>query len=363
MTVQNIIVLVGNGFDLAHGFKTKFSDFADDYIDNRIIPELEDVIINRNGSNNFFKKNFVSSMVKKNSSYSYENIEDALWIYINNKKHEELKDYLNKDFKVLKLILQNSFLGKLYSDTDKNWFDIENTYFKELIKIKDIALKNTSTFDSRQLQILNKEFYEIKIEVLNYLKTIKTETDGYILQFFVHHFRNVKNVYFVNFNYTNTLKLYTDLVQFQGNMTLNHIHGDLESGNIVFGYGNDQNDDYQEIKNLEIDEFLRYFKTFDYLNNINYDNVNDKAIDKFPSYDVYILGHSLGLTDKTLLSEILNKDKCRSIHFFKRSDLKEDPSIVKSIYRELTYSASRILTNERELRKKIVNFESSISFP
>ena len=33
---------------------------------------------------------------------------------------------------------------------------------------------------------------------------------------------------------------------------------------------------------------LRYFKTFDYLNNNNYDKVNEEAIDKFPNYEVYV---------------------------------------------------------------------------
>ena len=110
----------------------------------------------------------------------------------------------------------------------------------------------------------------------------------------------------------------------------------MKSGKIVFGYGNDQNNDYQEIKNLRVDQFLRYFKTFDYLNNSNYDKVYSEAVDKFPSYEVYVLGHSLGLTDKTLLSEILNSDKCKSIHFFKRTDLKDHPSLIQSNYRELT---------------------------
>ena len=34
------------------------------------------------------------------------------------------------------------------------------------------------------------------------------------------------------------------------------------------------------------------------------------------------LGHSLGLTDKALLSEILNSEKCKKIRFFKRTDIK-----------------------------------------
>lgn len=363
MNNRNIIVLIGNGFDIANGFKTRFSDFANNYLEKRIIPELKDLIENKDAQNTFFRKNFVLKMAKKSNAFDYDIMEDALWLFVQNDQDQKLKEYLENDYKVIRFILQNSLLGLLYSDTDKNWFDIENTYFKELIKLKNSALKTTRAYDIKPLQRLNKDFYEIKTEVLKYLKSIETEVDKDILGFLIYHFEDVKNVYFVNFNYTNTLQLYTNLIPFQGNYKVNHIHGDLKTGNIVFGYGNDQNQDYQEIKSLEIDEFLRYFKTFDYLNNENYDKINEEAVDKFTSYEVYILGHSLGLTDKTLLSEIMNNDKCRKIRFFKRTDLHDHPSLIKSNYRELTYSASRILTNEKQLRRKILNFENSTTFP
>lgn len=364
MLPKNIIVLIGNGFDIANGFKTKFSDFAEDYVESKIIPELEDVINNKNNKSTFFRRSFVENMAGKFSAFSYNKPEDALWLHTKNKTPDELKNYICNNYKILGDYLQNSLLGKLYSSTDKNWFDIENTYFKELVEIKNKASRSTAKdFNYVPLRILNKEFSEIKKEVLNYLRKVKITNDDEILQFLIRHFNNVGNVYFINFNYTNTLKSYVEKINFNGNYKINHIHGDLESGKIVFGYGNDQNDDYQEIKKLEEDEFLRYFKTFDYLNNSNYDKVNEEAIDKFPNYEVYILGHSLGLTDKTLLSEILNSEKCRKIKFFKRTDLKEHPSLIQSNYRELTYAASRILTSERELRKKIINFEDSVSFP
>ncbi|SDR71117.1 AbiH family protein [Christiangramia echinicola] len=364
MQAKNIVVLIGNGFDIANGFKTKFSDFADSYIDTKIIPALEEVIIKKNSSNIFFRKSFINAMITKGSAYSYENSEDALWLHTRNGKREELKSYIIENYQVLGKILNNRLLGKLYSSRDKNWFDIENTYFKELVEIKNQALINkTKQFNYGPLRIINKEFSEIKKEVLEYLSKIEISIDTKILQFFIRHFHDVSNVYFINFNYTNTLKLYTNKVNFDGSYQINHIHGDLDSGKIVFGYGNDQNDDYREIKMLEEDEFLRYFKTFDYLNNSNYDKVNDEAIDKFSDYEVYILGHSLGATDKTLLSEILNSDKCKKIRFFKRTDLENHPSLIQSNFRELTYAASRILTNERELRRKIVNFEDSVSFP
>ena len=119
----------------------------------------------------------------------------------------------------------------------------------------------------------------------------------------------------------------------------------------------------QEMKDLEIEDFLHFFKTFDYLDDINYDRIYDEALNKYDEYEVYIIGHSLGMTDKTLISEILNSEKCKKIYLFKRGDLKDDLKKVKSEFRLLNYAASRILTDEKELRRKVVNYTSSNFFP
>lgn len=362
MRAKNIIVLVGNGFDIANGLKTKFSDFADYYIDNKIIPELRDVIVDKNTTNKFFTKLFINRLIKKTKAFSFADEDDAIWMHTRNGQDDKLKDYIIANYQILGKNLKNSLLGKLYSDTNKNWFDIENTYFRELIKFKEQALRNKD-FDVINLKILNKQFFEIKTEVAAYLNSIEDNVDRDIIDFLKRHFGDVQNVYFVNFNYTNSLRNYINLIQFKGTVQHNHIHGDLKSGNIVFGYGNDQNTDYQEIKDLEIDEFLRYFKTFDYLNNANYDKINQDALDKFKPYEVYILGHSLGLTDKTLLSEILNSENCKKIRFFKRSDIISNPTLIQTNYREMTYAASRILKSEKELRNKIINFDGITTFP
>ena len=138
-------------------------------------------------------------MTLKGSAYSYEKMEDALWLYTKDKKYKELKEYLNKDYKVLKFILQNSLLGTLYSDTEKNWFDIENTYFRELVKIKNEAKIGAKTFETRKLQILNKEFYEIKVEVLKYLKSIETKLDKKYFRIFKSSFKEYYERIFCQF--------------------------------------------------------------------------------------------------------------------------------------------------------------------
>jgi len=357
MKVKNKIFLIGNGFDIAHTFKTKFSDFAEHFIDNKIIPELTNAIKNGQSNHSLFNYDFLNIMAKKGGGVIQEdNYEDMIWYYSHGNKIDDLKKYLRANYNTLNSILTNSLLAKLYSNTDRNWFDIENAYFRELITYKNKALRNPNKFNIKNLENLNSEFALIKNAVKEYLNNLEIETDEKIGDFLNYQFRDIQSAYVINFNYTSTVKQY---ITNSEKITVNHVHGSLKEDYIIFGYGNDQNTDYQEIKDLEIDEFLRHFKTFDYLNNRNYYLIQSQALEKYDEYEVFVLGHSLGLTDKTLLSEILNSDKCKKIHFFKRKDLKDEPEKVKETFREMTYSASRIVTNEKLLRKKVVNFEQS----
>ena len=97
--------------------------------------------------------------------------------------------------------------------------------------------------------------------------------------------------------------------------------------------------------------------------NSKYAKINSQALEIFNDYDVAIIGHSLGQTDKTLLKEVLDNDKCKRIHLFKRGDLKNDVEKVKNEFNKLKYSLSRIIEDERDLRNKVLNFEDSGFFP
>lgn len=359
MTIKNKIFIIGNGFDIAHQLRTKFSDFAEHYIDNVIIPKLIDCVINRR-NDPLFRDHFLNLIIPNFTNYGQHKPEDILRSFASIKDKLSLKKYITENYTVLQSLLENSLLVKLYCSGATNWFDIENTYFNELIPIKDRAIKTPKTFDPKDLKKLNSDFQEIKESLINYLNTLHIDKNEEIEMFLNSYLSDAHSGYVINFNYTSTVKSYIiDSERFK----INHIHGNLKEDNIIFGYGNDQNDHYQEMKNSGIEDFLHFFKTFDYLQDINYDKIYEEALNKYDEYEVYIIGHSLGMTDKTLISEILNSEKCKKINLFKRGDLKVDPQKVKHDFRNLNYAASRILTDEIQLRKKLVNFKNSTFFP
>lgn len=374
MKSKNLIIIIGNGFDLAHGLKTSYNYFAE-----HLIHIIANKCIEIKGAENLFEYScpiisdeFINSYQKLVSSgvnpipHKYDNSNELGLVHFLLSRlanPEKIAPFLLQNPELLREILKNQFLIKLFQNEHKNWFDIENSYFTNLKNI----FKDSQGSDSllTKLTMLNNEFEEIKNYLLKYLKTIKPQHNSNIDKFLTNEILGKKytNIFFLNFNYTSTVNLYLrgfhDVVS---NISHNTIHGSLEN-EIIFGYGNDNNKEYQEMKDSEEDEYLTHFKTFRYLENGNYSDLYNNFLDNYDDYEAMILGHSLGSTDKTLLKEVLDNPKCQKIYLYKRNDLKTDVKAVKNEYRKLCFSLSRIISNDNELRKKVLNFEESRFFP
>jgi hypothetical protein len=255
-------------------------------------------------------------------------------------------------------------LSKLYSRTNDNWFDIEQAYYKELVEI------HTSTFSNNQkrekLIELNNNLSEIRDAFQTYLFRIRYHQDENAYKSLKIHFKERESVCFVNFNYTSTIGYYwslkddNDLKPALKRLNNIHIHGHIQQ-ELVFGYGDDTDQYYQEMKGTKEKEFLRNFKTFEYLGSPEYRQVlNELAI--HDNYDVLIIGHSLDTTDKTILNTILDTEKCQHIELLKRSDIK-DIDEQNEYHFELHANLSRIFDKEADLREKVISSLQSVHFP
>ena len=132
---------------------------------------------------------------------------------------------------------------------------------------------------------------------------------------------------------------------------MNFIHGKL--GNVLenkinFGFGDEMDDDYKAIENLNENEYLKNFKSFQYLQNSNYNDLL-RYIDS-ERFQVIVMGHSCGLSDRTLLNTIFEHTNCRSIKVFYH--LKEDGT---DNYTEIIQNISRHFNKKKLMREKIVN--------
>ena len=141
-------------------------------------------------------------------------------------------------------------------------------------------------------------------------------------------------------------------------MTINNlieIHGRLEDERnpINFGFGDEMDSHYQLLEEINDNEYLKNIKSFQYLHTSNYKKLLD-LIDS-DKFQVYIMGHSCGLSDRTLLNTIFEHENCRSIKVFYHETFDEKGNFIKDNYTEITQNISRHFNKKKLMREKIVN--------
>lgn len=194
---MNKLVLIGNGFDLAHRLKTKYTDFLLWYLNNTIqnfhkFGEYEDqlVIIS-------FKDFYI-----ENLSIDCTSI-------------DKFKLSLERYKTEIKFNIKSAFFKKLFNIiTELNWVDIELEYYSYLKKLY-IQSENNNFSNLKHVKSLNKNFEFIKDKLQEYLNTLKSSKINQIpdiVEHFKKHFSIVPNtqsfIMFLNFNYTTTIVNY-----------------------------------------------------------------------------------------------------------------------------------------------------------
>ncbi len=149
----------------------------------------------------------------------------------------------------------------------------------------------------------------------------------------------------LNFNYTNTANMYlNNSVSF-----VNHIHGTLEKPeSMIFGYGDELDDNFKKLLDSNENECLRNVKSIKYQESDNYRNVLG-FIESAP-FQVCIMGHSCGNSDRTLLNTLFEHKNCISIkpYFYIKQDGTDN-------YLELVQNISRNFTDMKLMRDRVVN--------
>ena len=154
-------------------------------------------------------------------------------------------------------------------------------------------------------------------------------------------------IMFLNFNYTNTIKLYISRYYLESN---NHIHGNINDLNsIIFGYGDELDSDFQKLKESNTPGCLQNVKSIRYLEAPNYRRVLS-FIESAP-FQVLIMGHSCGNSDRTLLNTIFEHKNCVSIKPYYYRDVEKGIDN----YMELVQNISRNFTDMKLMRDRVVN--------
>jgi hypothetical protein len=365
---MNRLIIIGNGFDLAHGIKTSYHDFILDYLKESLLLSLNFTDTKNEMPYNdfhFFKDELIEI------KYNINNPDTTYFNYFKLIKNvSELNEIMKKfgivityNFEILKTGIE-----KL---TEYKWVDFEIEYFKELLKIKnknsiiETIEKNNQKKEYLIKELNNKfELFKSKLEVYltkqqdTFKNIFKKESlcDCFcedILEQDVDIISIVnqppKSLLFLNFNYTNTILPYIEECELRITSKINFIHGDLnyDFGKPIFGFGDETDKRYSEFENEGNNELFKHIKTFEYLKTNNYSNLTRYlAIEEF---QVHIYGHSCGLSDRTMLKEIFEHSNCMSIKiFYHEKDGSND-------YTEKTHEIYRHFTDKNMMRNKVVN--------
>ncbi len=280
---------------------------------------------------------------------------------------------------------KNDFFKKINTTHSlQNWVDIENEYYKNL---KEIAKSSSLEIQEKKKRVgkLNKEFEQVKNLLEKYLTKAVNDynfnIDSINWGFKIHKFPDIlqpisfKNIektieefsyledkkelkqlskkeindedksklHILNFNYIATS-------YYCYGPKSNHIHGFLNNKEhpINFGFGDEMDEDYKAIENLDENEFLDYFKSFKYSDTKNYNDLLNFINSR--KFQVVIMGHSCGLSDRLLLNTIFEHEYCRSIKvYYHETDSETDN------YTTIIQNISRHFKDKQKMRAKIVN--------
>ena len=401
---MNRIIIVGNGFDLAHGLKTKYEDFINwywektwKYLQNYVPIVFDDGLCyiesepNSYAIYNYFRNSILSSEIcnyvvslKKNFNHIKrvdvspllvrisQSVETKGWVDIEadyyamlvecKGKKDELEK-LNKGF----VVIQNLLVEYLTEIEEKE-------IFKKML-IKKVREKMLSPFSAKEISIESKDkwfaFLESRFKGDDFINRIKsyvssnvTRKVSKVREFLSAYREQIRylgiesivdilpdmlypdRVMLLNFNYTKTADLY--LPKSTG-FICNHIHGDLSlPESVIFGYGDESDDEYKRLQKINDNEYLRHIKTNRYLETPNYRDLLS-FIDSAP-FQVCIMGHSCGLSDKTLLKTLFEHRNCVSIkpYYYVNEQGKDN-------YLDIVQNISRNFTNPQLMRDRVVN--------
>lgn len=397
---MNRLVLIGNGFDLAHNLPTKYEHFINWYWNQRWHRFV--------GNDNNVIEDILCKITCINDCC---NVAISYDMDLKYSEGIEVYKYLKNTPKKYQVSLSDFMERIINSIETKNWVDIENEYYKLLT---EYALEKRN---ENEVKKLNAQLKYIQDQLVDYLKQIeikeailntsirakiyakfdfsdflsagrnalrdhidsisKQESSELEYKFrqygshcyssgFVERYRKridngekveddeipielllPNKIMLLSFNYTKTAELYCKK---GGIFQLNYIHGKLVNPKgIIFGYGDEVDENYKKILNLNENECLKYIKSVRYMEANNYHEVKD-FIDSEP-FQIYIMGHSCGNSDRSLLNTLFEHKNCVSIkpYYHQKSD--------DDNYLELVQNIRRNFSNIMLMQDRVVNKE------
>lgn len=409
------ILIIGNGFDLAHGLPTKYTDFLQycrDYDSDSPVSEFNDLNVEFLSfiDSNLWLEYFLIHTVNMKNSETWIDFEKEISEIIHNidASHPEIKymDYINapsaltlefgrasapidvKNF--LSLFCTYDEKSRTFSVNDSNiksedmlveYLCAQLGLFARAFEIYCLYINSMAVADgvisaerSEQIKkaVQDREHYMRQAHDANgytYRKkdvpTLKSKSDAALTALSTLH-SNASAIDYLamskfdcvlSFNYTNTYeRLYGN-----DNTQYCYIHGKAQSEkgktDVIFGVDDDLPRG-MESQNFTWIKFKKYFQRIVLKTSAEYKDWLDKAIQAQAMHNfVHIAGHSLDKTDYEILYEIFNNSRFRIIvYYYCQSDFEDK---IQKVIKLLAYKGSN---GRDELIQRVHGSQWSIKF-
>lgn len=371
---MNILVL-GNGFDLAHKLPTHYEDFLK--FATTVKENINQLI--KNGTYKNYDKTYhvvfdkcstlKEVIEQKELIDKYKILQQACKVYrkqmgeiikgYNSSMGEKIENEILKEQEynpVLVYFLQNNlwynyFEEKIKSNMmkGKNWIDFESeisNVVKKLERVRGISQDDNKTNDFIEEKLLmmadnrwhdNKAIekladdLEIFVRVLElYLSMVEKTPNIKPLEVFEH----IDVDYILSFNYTDWFdRIYNTKSKLNELFGMNKefIHGKCGEKNLILGTEETLPNDEQN-KDISCIRFKKYFQRIYYKTGLKYKDWLDSTGEE--QNNIYIFGHSLDVTDKDVLSELILHKKTNTVKIYyhdEKAHAKQIANLVKII--------------------------------
>lgn len=360
---MNRIVLIGNGFDIAHGLLTRYENFINWYwkqCGNNLLHSLEQEV--SDGLCSF----------KINNGINVPNWASVFqgWYFKRENPSIPWKDTdaffkAAMDRKLCNFSFESPLLRRIWKQLLLGWVDIENEYFSLLTEEKILPDKG---FVFPDYKALNGHLDILRDKLIQYLKYESKKEVSVIDKIADKIYcpirereisvaykgtvdaKSVANnepsaIMLLNFNYTSTPEQY---VTDSARVTINYIHGKLDNPqSVIFGYGDELDVSFKKLQNMNNNECLRHIKSIRYLESENYRKMLE-FVEAEP-FQICIMGHSCGNSDRTLLNTLFEHKNCISIKpYYHKKENRDN-------YLDIVQNISRNFKDMKLMRDRVVN--------
>ena len=361
MNTANILV-IGNGFDLAHSLPTRYMDFLEfieRYFEYKEIGEIQEQ----------YFVDFKEVEERREYLEINELMYNNLWFYYfrDLKLHRFLEgkdNWIDFEMEISNVVQTLDKAIRLYDQRELNDFSDESIR-KYLNKLQYLLKQNQKNLSTIKNENSIESLELLKQNLLKDLNRFIRCMEIYFNYINVYSMHNVESKEFIkklninkilSFNYTNTFEClygihFTDI-------TYDYIHGkadvnhDLNSCNLVLGI-DEYLDENEKNTNVEFVQFKKFFQRIYKGTGCLYKDwlIENEGELYIPKINIYFIGHSLDVTDKDILKELILHEGANT-----------------TIYYHSQEALSRMITNlvkvigEDELISRTGGYQGSIKF-